>query len=70
MTEAIKKLLQKHKKIELIPETKQKLLAISAYTIDKLLKSEKDRYMLSKSRKRTKPRTLLKKAIPVRTFAD
>jgi hypothetical protein len=69
MAEAIEK-LTKHKEIELSPEVKQKLLAISASTIDRLLKPEKDRYRLGKGRKGTKPGTLLKKAIPIRTFAD
>ncbi len=60
MAEAIEK-LTKHKEIELLPETKQKLLSISASTIDRLLKPEKDRYRLGKGRKGTKPGTLLKK---------
>jgi len=69
MAEAIKK-LTKHKEIDISPETKQKLLKISESTIDRLLKPEKDRYRLGKGRKGTKPGTLLKKAIPIRTFAD
>ena len=69
MAEAIEK-LTKHKEINLIPSVKEKLLKISASTIDRLLKPEKDRYMLGKGRKGTKPGTLLKKAIPIRTFSD
>jgi len=69
MAEAIEK-LTKHKEIELLPDIKEKLLAISASTIDRLLKPEKDRYRLGKGRKGTKPGTLLKKAIPIKTFAD
>jgi hypothetical protein len=69
MAEAIEK-LTKHKKIELIPSVRQKLLKISASTIDRLLKPEKDRYRLGKGRKGTKPGTLLKKSIPIRTFSD
>ena len=69
MAEAIKK-LTKHKEIDISPETKQKLLKISESTIDRLLKPEKDRYRLGKGRKGTKPGTLLKAAIPIRTFAD
>ena len=69
MAEAIKK-LTKHKEIELSPEVAKKLLAISASTIDRLLKPEKERYRLGRGRKGTKPGTLLKKAIPIRTFAD
>ena len=69
MKEAIEK-LTKHKEIELTPTVKEKLLKISASTIDRLLKPEKDRYRLGKGRKGTKPGTLLKKAIPIRTFSD
>jgi len=69
MDEAIKK-LTKHKEIELTPTVKEKLLKISASTIDRLLKPEKDRNRLGRGRKATKPGTLLKKAIPIRTFSD
>ncbi|MCE5329225.1 transposase family protein [bacterium] len=69
MAEAIE-ILTKHKEISLNLEVKQKLLKISESTIDRLLKSEKDRYRLGKGRKGTKPGTLLKKAIPIRTFSD
>jgi hypothetical protein len=69
MAEAIEK-LTKHKEIDLTPTVKQKLLKISASTIDRLLKPEKDRYRLGKGRKGTKPGTLLKKSIPIRTFSD
>ena len=48
MAEAIKK-LTKHKEIDLIPSVRQKLLKISASTIDRLLKPEKDRYRLGKA---------------------
>ena len=69
MAEAVKK-LEKHKEIDLSPEVREKLLKISASTIDRLLKEEKDRYRLGKGRKGTKPGSLLKKSIPIRTFAD
>jgi hypothetical protein len=69
MAEAIEK-LTKHKEIDLAPSVRQKLLKISASTIDRLLKPEKDRYRLGKGRKGTKPGTLLKKSIPIRTFSD
>jgi len=69
MAEAVKK-LEKHKEIDLSPEVREKLLKISASTIDRLLKPEKDRYRLGKGRKGKKPGTLLKAAIPIRTFAD
>jgi len=69
MAEAVAK-LEKHKEITLSPDIRGKLLKVSASTIDRLLKPEKDRYRLGKVRKGTKPGTLLKKSIPVRTFAD
>jgi len=69
MAEAVEK-LEKHGEIDLTPEVREKLLQISASTIDRLLKPEKDRYRLGKGRKGTKPGSLLKKAIPIRTFAD
>lgn len=69
MAEAIEK-LEKHKEVDMEPTVRKKLLKISASTIDRLLKSEKDRYKLGKGRKGTKPGSLLKKSIPIRTFSD
>lgn len=69
MAEAVKK-LEKHKEINISPDTKEKLLRISASTIDRLLKPLKDSYRLKKGRGGTKPGTLLKNAIPIKTFAD
>jgi len=43
---------------------------MSASTIDRLLKKEKDKFRLGKGRSGTKPGTLLKNQIPIRTFAD
>ena len=48
----------------------KKLLEMSASTIDRLLKTERDKYRLKKRRGGTKPGTLLKHQIPVRTYAD
>ncbi len=50
-------------------EVRGKLLAISAATIDRLLAPDRARLAL-KGRPGTKPGTLLKHQIPVRTFAD
>lgn len=47
----------------------EKLMRISASTIDRLLASERKKFAL-KGRSGTKPGTLLKHQIPVRTFAD
>ena len=49
-------------------QTKEKLLSISAATVDRLLAPEKKIQL--KGRSRTKPGTLLKNQIPIRTFAD
>ena len=69
MAEAVEK-LEAHGEITLSPAVREKLLKISASTIDRLLKPEKDRYRIGKGRFSTKPGTLLKKSIPIRTFSD
>jgi len=69
MAEAVAK-LEKHREIDLSPTVRKKLLKISASTIDRLLKPVRDRYRIGKGRKGTKPGTLLKHSIPIRTFAD
>jgi len=50
-------------------ETKRKLIGISPATIDRMLAPVRKRYQL-RSRSRTKPGTLLKHQIPIRTFSD
>jgi len=49
--------------------TRAKLLKISAATIDRLLSPERRKHQL-RGRARTKPGTLLKKQIPLRTFSE
>ncbi|MDD3927467.1 MAG: hypothetical protein PHT33_12500, partial [bacterium] len=49
-------------------DDRQLLLSMSAATMDRLLKSERAKYQL-KGRSSTKPGTLLKHQIPIRTFA-
>ncbi|WP_050981335.1 hypothetical protein [Caldisericum exile] len=52
-------------------EIKEKLLSISPATIDRLLKKEKDKFKLKmKGKTLTKPGTLLKHSIPIRTFSE
>jgi hypothetical protein len=51
------------------PDARKKLTSISAATIDRLLAEERQSYQL-KGQTRTKPGSLLKHQIPVRTFAD
>lgn len=62
-------ILEQHHEIELNEEIRQKLLSISAATIDRLLAPERKKWEL-KGRSGTKPGTLLKHQIPIRTFAE
>ena len=55
--------------IPLSDEVRAKLLSISAATIDRLLQPERARLQI-KGRTHTKPGSLLKHQIPIRTFAD
>lgn len=55
--------------LEVDPEIRAKLLRISAATIDRLLSAERRKHQL-RGRARTKPGTLLKKQIPLRTFSE
>jgi len=62
-------ILEKFNELKFDGETKEKLMDISPATIDRLLKNEKMKFRL-KGRSLTKPGTLLKHSIPIRTFAD
>lgn len=61
--------LERHNELSCARETRAKLLRISAATIDRLLRPERRKYEL-RSRSRTRPGTLLKHQIPIRTFSD
>jgi len=61
--------LERHDELKLTQELRRKLLSISAATIDRLLASEKKKLRL-KGRSLTKPGSLLRQQIPIRTFAD
>jgi hypothetical protein len=61
--------LERHNELSCARETRVKLLKISAATIDRLLRPERRKYEL-RSRSRTRPGTLLKHQIPIRTFSD
>jgi hypothetical protein len=61
--------LEKFNELKLSDEVSKKLCTISPATIDRLLKNEKKKLTL-KGKSHTKPGTLLKSQIPVRTFAD
>ena len=62
-------ILEKHGVIELSSEVRTKLLAISATTLDRLLAAERRKWAL-RGRSGTKPGTLLKHQIPIRTFTE
>jgi len=63
------KSLKRHKEIKLSKEDEALLLTASASTIDRLLGPAR-REIRIKGRATTKPGTLLKHQIPIRTFAD
>jgi len=51
-------------------DKKKKLLKVSASTIGRLLKKVKEKLRIGKGRSFTKPGTLLKHQIPIKTFSD
>jgi hypothetical protein len=61
--------LERHNELHCDTGTRAKLLRISAATIDRLLRTERRKYEL-RGKARTKPGTLLKHQIPIRTFAE
>jgi len=61
--------LERLGELTLDKEVKRKLTRISPATIDRLLAPARKRYQL-RSRSQTKPGTLLKHQIPIRTFSD
>ena len=67
--EEIVEVLERCGELELSPQVRAKLLSISAATIDRVLAPERVRLRI-KGRSGTKPGTLLKRQIPIRTFAD
>jgi hypothetical protein len=62
-------ILEHHEELIVAAEIKQKLLSMSPATIDRLLAPERNKLRL-KGRSTTKPGTLLKHQIPIRTFSD
>jgi hypothetical protein len=62
--------LERHGELELDGETRRLLLAISPATVDRLLQRARERAGRQRGRSATKPGTLLKHSIPIRTFAD
>jgi hypothetical protein len=62
------RVLERHNELTLSPETKRLLLNMSRSTMDRCLKSA--RFEARRGLSTTKPGTLLKQAIPVRTWAE
>jgi hypothetical protein len=62
-------ILERHKEIVIADITREKLYRISPATIDRLLSVEKKKYQI-KGKSHTKPGTLLKSQIPIRTFSQ
>lgn len=69
MPEFIQKLID-FKEIKINKKIKKKLLTISSSTIDRILSNSKRQLLLRKGRSTTRPGTLLRNMIPVRTFSD
>lgn len=61
--------LERHRELRIGPEVRDKLLQMSAATIDRRLAPARARMPL-RGRATTKPGTLLKSSIPIRTYAD
>ena len=61
--------LERYREIRIEAEVREKLLSISPATIDRLLAGERRKQTI-KGRSNTKPGTLLKHQIPIRTFSD
>jgi hypothetical protein len=61
--------LERFREIRLSDDIRQKLFRISPASIDRLLAKERRRHQI-KGRGNTKPGTLLKHQIPIRTFSD
>ena len=62
--------LETFDEIEMKSATKQKLLKVSASTIDRMLKPIKEKLRIGRGKSFTKPGTLLKHQIPIKTFSD
>jgi len=61
--------LERHGELRLAPEVKSKLLQMSRATIDRRLQRARSKLPV-RGRTTTRPGSLLKSAIPIRTFAD
>ncbi len=68
MAEAVEA-LERHRELEVDPGVRQKLLRMSSATIDRALAPERRRLQM-KGRSGTKPGSILRRQIPIRTFAE
>jgi hypothetical protein len=68
MAEAIEA-LERHGELEVAPQVREKLLRISAATIDRALEPDRAKLRM-KGRSGTKPGSILRRQIPIRTFAE
>lgn len=68
MAEAVQAMCR-HGELEVSPEARRKLERVSAATIDRLLASERRRLRV-RGRSGTKPGSLLRRQVPIRTFAE
>jgi hypothetical protein len=66
---AVIRKLEQFKEVELDEKVREKLLWISAATIDRMVAGERRKQMI-KGRSNTKPGTLLRNQIPIRTFSE
>ncbi len=65
------RVLEREGEIKVNPEVKERLNRISSATLDRILKRERARWDIKKLKKgTTKPGSLLKSQIPIRTFAE
>lgn len=63
------KALEENRELRLNKAIRKKLLSIGSATIDRMLKASRNQYKL-KGKATTRPGTLLRSTIPVRTFSD
>ncbi len=64
------RVLEREKEFKEKRTVKEKLLHISSATIDRMLSATKKSYRLKHGKTTTKPGTLLRSTIPIRTFSD
>jgi hypothetical protein len=61
--------MERHKHLQLAPEIRTRLLAMSAATIDRVLRTVRE-HADGPTRRRTAPSLAVRRSVPVRTFSD